>query len=753
MNSDIALFRQSESDLLGVLEQWNVGVVKFCDDADRIINVILTQEMALYCRLAGVSYVLLDDTDQPNGGLCLTVGRKVCSDHYPLDYGDLPESIVEGQHEDVQPGSSAAKYIKTAGRCAYELSLFLSVVSCHIEGRKLVLQVVPVMGSSIFFMEVEMYGTPELDMILGVEVDVNDYDAVPDPLPELRPYQSRIINEVHRNSLIVLGTGLGKTRIAMELSLKNGGPVLFIVPTAVLGSQMTEEFRKMISLKGLSLNVFHKRRMLGTYGGEDVTIATSGCGLGVELGRYKLIVVDEAHHIIKNSKERQIVHRGRDLGIQIVGLTASPCYNDSELYMTIRRMLDDMGGGDVYALNDEEEQECKDISLLKTAPPVKILSTEKGMVYETFMTSLLEGTACVQAMWLYHKVLLTHRTIGLLSQDMSWMMPDTTDLTTLLDFCLTQLSLRIGTRNAWLVSVTKSHLCREMDPKVDLLYQIVSYINFLSAIRCRGGKMDDCMVHHLTIVFRSELYRDMPDGEVAMTFEDLKDTLDEKGKGHVIVFCATKLLATMAYSIACKRLSGKYDLIECVLRKGKGWNPSVEVTSLVRQLRCSDKTFLLFSTSILDEGIDISTADLVVNMDMIQSMVSYMQKKGRARSADAVHIEMAQREKDFESAERLQPTVIKAIQSGKQSEDMRAVVREVVIDRKLAGLSTDSIVNNLRQRALCNLEPFTWVSTLKTKLWCGKLENLGYSVESTGPSKRAVVSDLHQRWFDALLSD
>jgi ERCC4-related helicase len=148
-----------------------------------------------------------------------------------------------------------------------------------------------------------------------------------------RNYQARIAQEcTDRNAIVVLPTGAGKTFIAslviMNIMKKDTSKkVVFLVPTCMLVKQ-----------QGVALGL-HTSLAIGQYsGGEafptsyDVLVSTPSAFLAKNLPweMFSLVVFDEVHHVSKDHPYRKTALRLRSLDTkaspQILGLTASLTY-------------------------------------------------------------------------------------------------------------------------------------------------------------------------------------------------------------------------------------------------------------------------------------------------------------------------------------------------------------------------------------------------------------------------------------------
>lgn len=157
-----------------------------------------------------------------------------------------------------------------------------------------------------------------------------------------REYQKNIFETcVKKNCLVVLPTGLGKTLIALMLTIKRmekfpGEKVLILAPTKPLVEQHLESFKKNlpelfadIQLFTGSINAKKRKKIWQT---ADIIFSTPQCIANdikkrlYNLSEVCLLVEDEAHRCVKNYSYNIVAQKYRidSKNPRIIGLTASP---------------------------------------------------------------------------------------------------------------------------------------------------------------------------------------------------------------------------------------------------------------------------------------------------------------------------------------------------------------------------------------------------------------------------------------------
>src|SRR3989339_1874758 len=157
-----------------------------------------------------------------------------------------------------------------------------------------------------------------------------------------REYQQKIFETcINKNCLVVLPTGLGKTLIALMLTIKRmqeypGKKVVFLAPTKPLAEQHINSFKKYLPELFADLQLFtgaiqaqERKKIWQT---ADIIFSTPQCVANdLKKGLYNLnnvclLIQDEAHRCVKNYDYNFVAQKYKNQAInqRIIGLTASP---------------------------------------------------------------------------------------------------------------------------------------------------------------------------------------------------------------------------------------------------------------------------------------------------------------------------------------------------------------------------------------------------------------------------------------------
>jgi len=172
-----------------------------------------------------------------------------------------------------------------------------------------------------------------------------------------RAYQTAIFETAkHNNTLVVLPTGLGKTLIALMLSIERKqkfplSKILFLAPTRPLAEQHFETFKSQLPELFADLQLFtgsvsaEKRKKI--FQTAEIIFSTPQC-IANDLENYlydtkevSLLIIDECHRCLKNYDYTKVVNLYRQQSHHplILGLTASPGH-DPEKVKEICKHLD-----------------------------------------------------------------------------------------------------------------------------------------------------------------------------------------------------------------------------------------------------------------------------------------------------------------------------------------------------------------------------------------------------------------------------
>lgn len=186
---------------------------------------------------------------------------------------------------------------------------------------------------------------------------------------EPREYQRAIVETAKKaNTLVVLPTGIGKTMIALLLTMhrlneKRPSKALIMAPTKPLIEQHYETFKKNLPELFGELNLFtgevpgKERKKL--WQGADIIFSTPQCIANdlkkelYNLSEVSLLIIDEAHRCLKNYDYTTVVdfYKRQAVDQRILGLTASPGSD----YEVVKKICDNLAIAEVEIRSRESE--------------------------------------------------------------------------------------------------------------------------------------------------------------------------------------------------------------------------------------------------------------------------------------------------------------------------------------------------------------------------------------------------------------
>ena len=164
-----------------------------------------------------------------------------------------------------------------------------------------------------------------------------------------REYQQEIYETCkNKNCLVILPTGIGKTLIALMLTINRqkevpGSKALFLAPTRPLAEQHLSYFKKHLPELFAEMSLFtgkvsakDRKKIWQT---SDIIFSTPQCISNdlknnlYDLSEVNLLIEDECHRCLKNYAYTLVVkkYKEQSLNQRILGLTASPGAEKSKI--------------------------------------------------------------------------------------------------------------------------------------------------------------------------------------------------------------------------------------------------------------------------------------------------------------------------------------------------------------------------------------------------------------------------------------
>ncbi|KAK3023834.1 hypothetical protein RJ639_044551, partial [Escallonia herrerae] len=478
-----------------------------------------------------------------------------------------------------------------------------------------------------------------------------------DPLPFARSYQLEALEKaIKQNTIVYLETGSGKTLIAIMLLhsyaylLRKPSPFIavFLVPTVVLVTQQADAVKLHTDLK------------VGKYWGEmgvdywdaatwkqqldefEVLVMTPAILLGalrhsfLKLDMIKVLIFDECHNargkhpyacIMTEFYDRHLKSNGSQLP-RIFGMTASPVKakgSSSELlYWEQIRELENLMNSKVYTCHSE--------SVLAAYIP---FPTTKLRVYR-HLDIPYELFECIanDLRRLKTKHESSIRGSILSASSMESAMKKLSKLFTTLLFCLSELGVWLALKAAESLSLDEFDVLSW--GKLDACGETIVRDFSLDAVRVFSTRIPsdwvigDCMkatveAGYLTMKIVCLI-------ESLLEYRDLKDL-------RCIVFVERVITAIVLQNL----LSEVPKLSKWKTEYMAGNHSVLQAQSRNTQNRIVDEfrkgmVNIIVATSILEEGLDVQSCNLVIRFDPSATVCSFIQSRGRARMQNSVFL-------------------------------------------------------------------------------------------------------------------
>ncbi|GAB7360413.1 hypothetical protein MBLNU230_g8369t1 [Neophaeotheca triangularis] len=488
----------------------------------------------------------------------------------------------------------------------------------------------------------------------------------PDNSSKLRSYQQEMLEEsLKHNVIVAMDTGSGKTHVAVarmraELERLESADKLiwFLAPSVALSEQHYTKVVQLLPAYQIKLLVGSDKLDKWTDQWHwDAILANVEIVVGtpkvleealehgfVSMKMLSLLVFDEAHHCVGDHPMagimRDFYHSNRvkrEHNPGILGLTASPVYGASveslslieavlnSRVITPKRHRSELSG---YVHPPELVRVAFEQSMDEPLGPISRLVEQAFATYDLradpYVVELLESLNTSDEL---SKVMTKRKT-----------------------YCNEQLRI-LGSRARTLTSQLGSTMAEQ--------YTDNCIRRFLESVDCQPSaipEMTDKEKIHLTSIFNSinqsvkpPTVQSIPSYRLSTKADKLIKLLGASSSPDFngIIFVEQRAVAIALADLLSKlpQFHNKYNVgvflgtSTSVKRKSS----IADMSDLKRQqadldgFRQGTKN-LMIATNILEEGIDISACNTVVSYDLPKNLVSFVQRRGRARQRDSKYI-------------------------------------------------------------------------------------------------------------------
>lgn len=440
---------------------------------------------------------------------------------------------------------------------------------------------------------------------------------------EERRYQTTMVEGCLReNTLVILPTGLGKTVVALRVmaEMLSRGRVLILAPTKPLVDQHSRFFREMLvdTTVAVMTGTMPPEKRAGMFHGSDVIVSTPQCvSNDLETGRYtldgfSLVIYDEAHRGVGNYSYVTVAgHCVR--GIRCMGMTASP-------------------GSDTKRV----EEVCNNLSLFRIDMRSDDDPDVSPYVFDTYVNrievNLPEDLTDVVRLLRFNLDRHVNELVGLRMMDRG-RPPSTKHM--LAVGAMLQSRLARGEKTAMVFrGLSLQSMC------IKLLHAInLAETQGMSALRVymeklveesrqqKGGRSAKEIVDSAEfqgaygIVMRTRVEHP----KVSRVMSLVSRLLNEDPSNKVIVFSQ--------YRDTCEMLVSKLSSVQGarvgkLVGQSKGGLKQKEQVELLTRFR-SGEFNVVVSTSVGEEGLDVSSTNAVIFYEPVPSEIRTIQRRGR----------------------------------------------------------------------------------------------------------------------------
>ncbi len=429
---------------------------------------------------------------------------------------------------------------------------------------------------------------------------------------------------VGRNALVVLPTGLGKTIIALQVTVgtldESRGRVLFVAPTRPLVQQHHDTFSDLM-VEGQKLSMVsgsvppEKRRR--TYKDSDIIFATPQCVANdieneiFPLGDLVLLIVDEAHRTVGDYSYVKICE---SVGCPVLGLTASPGGKKKR----ITEVLDHLRVDTVQARTRRDPDVARYVKDIKIEW-VRVKLNEKMEE----IRDLLDGYLVEKVSRLQKLGILSYKKAKTVSK---------TDILGARKLITTRFNrnkgVMFGAIHNQSLAVYAFHCIETLETQG--VRQLRDYLERFGQekkpSKSKRSFIKDERVQKVLALAKE--YSGVSHPKLAALGEIIRAQVAEKPDSRIIVFTQLRdTISTIMEVIEESDATGARFVGQAKRADGEGLKQKEQKT-ILDDLR-SKEFNVLVATSVAEEGLDIPDVDLVVFYEPLPSEIRNIQRRGR----------------------------------------------------------------------------------------------------------------------------
>lgn len=499
----------------------------------------------------------------------------------------------------------------------------------------------------------------------------------------MREYQRQLFNVcVHKNSILYLPTGSGKTIIAvkvidhfshdLKIPLDNGGKrSLFLVNTVHLGKQVAEEIKNLLGLEVACWNsethkkTWSKERYHDEFDKCQVVVATAQLFLDavkhsfISIAQLNVIIFDECHHGRLNHPYHELMKQFKYIPVhqhpRVIGLSGMLIgISSSVTQESVKEDLEQLESTFLSTIVTVHRlEEYSNVLLYSTNPKEGFINYEKTEMCE-LTERLVEKVGSIR--WDLSLIKVNAVTID--PHTLRRTKPKKVKILSLMfedfKFVLEDMGLYGGFLGLRAIRVQFELIKKQPRPNTDIykvVDQCLKYVDELMAmindeVDLRNVKKED-IIGNSTFKVRSLI------ATLKMKFNNPKRVHDLQS----LVFVQRRFTAKCLYHLFKRYAELEPDFPikpDFVVGVNSQLPESIDEILSVNENQNAIEKFRMRQTnciccsSVLEEGIDLQMCNLVIMYDHPPTFRAYIQSKGRARTLNSDYIVLVPKTKSKE---------------------------------------------------------------------------------------------------------
>ncbi|WP_421077562.1 DEAD/DEAH box helicase [Methanothermococcus sp. Ax23] len=441
---------------------------------------------------------------------------------------------------------------------------------------------------------------------------------------ESRLYQQIIVaNALKKNTLCVLGTGLGKTAVATltiaGMLSKKDGKVLIVAPSRPLVEQHYNSLKTFLNIDEDKIIILTgkiaptKRKKLWEEG--KIFIATPQIvendivANRINTDDFVLLIADEAHHTTGNHSYTFVASVFRNKA-HVLGLTASPGSNIDK----ILEICENLGIEHVEIRTYDDADVREYIKTVKLRPVKVELPKEYGECINLLKNAFKERL----------KVLRDNKIIYSMNVNKSELLMLQKKIMTIPDSSKYEL-IKIASEAIKLDYAIETLECQGKE----------AFLNYYERLGSQNTKSAKAIVRDakvLKAVYKlrtSEIEHPKMEKLIEIVNNILNKNNESGNKEKIIIFAQYRDTVDKIVNVLNSKGINAIPFVGQSNKDGKGMSQKKQVEA-VEKFKNDDNINVLVSTSVSEEGIDIMSVNYVIFYEPVPSEVRFIQRRGRA---------------------------------------------------------------------------------------------------------------------------